>query len=164
MKRVVLLAILISFTGLMSCAKEALEAPAPKIDENLVTEEALAARTQEVVNDFRISRNLTALETSKEAYDLALEHSQYMASKGTMSHANFDQRAEQLNARVKVIRVAENVAVDYQTAEDALKGWLGSTPHRETILGDFTHAAVAVVSTPEGRIFYTQLFYKKASD
>ena len=36
-----------------------------------------------------------------------------------------------------------------------------STSHKNTIEGDFTHTGVGVITDEEGKLYFTQLFFKK---
>lgn len=167
MKSLVLMMIILVAGGLFSCTKEAVEAPSPErfALSELTTEAGLENTTFNLVNDFRKSRDLPSLVFNEETYNLALDHSRYMAGKGLMSHANFSERAQYLGAKVNATLVAENLSRNYPTAEETLKGWLESPNHRSTLLDEaYTHTAVAVVSTPDGEVYYTQIFLQIAED
>lgn len=115
----------------------------------------------DMVNDYRVSKGLDELEFSPESYEFALEHNEYMISKGQLSHDNFNARASNISKATSANYVAENVAKDYQLVDDALTGWLESTSHRNTIEGDFTHATLSIKRDAEGNPYYTQIFFRK---
>jgi len=86
----------------------------------------------------------------------ANEHNNYMISSGSLSHDNFSARAAKISSKESAEYVAENVAKDYETAEEAFQGWLKSTNHRSTMEGEFTHTAVSVKKTNTGKFYYTR--------
>ena len=114
-----------------------------------------------MVNDYRVSKGLNELEFNAESYEFALEHNEYMISKGQLSHDHFNARASNISKVTSANYVAENVAKDYQLIDDALNGWLSSEPHRNTIEGDFTHATLSIKRDAEGNPYYTQIFFRK---
>ena len=103
------------------------------------------------------------LTWADELYELALEHSINMADTDTLSHDGFSDRFD----RVEMCTwsgVAENVAYNWQTGDEALEGavtqWAESTSgHRENQLGDFEYTACAAVSIEEtGKVYFTTKF------
>ncbi|WP_143953266.1 CAP domain-containing protein [Robertkochia solimangrovi] len=134
-----------------------------------VTEEEVYAEFPEMGKDVMILTNeyrsesydLNTLEFSQEAYDMALAQCIYMADSKKLEHANFSNRASKLASKVDADAVAENIAAYYTSAEDTFVGWTLSEGHNKNLLGDFTHAAVAVISNSKGEYFYTQVFFKK---
>lgn len=130
--------------------------------ENLVVQ--LTNQEQQLfdlINDHRISIGLDALEFSAESYEFALDHNQYMIAQGELSHDNFNARASSIAKITSANFVAENVAKDYMSVEDAMAGWLESNPHKTTIEGDFTHSTLSISYDAEGNPYYTQIFFRK---
>lgn len=119
-------------------------------------EEALFA----MVNDHRVSVGLPELELSKVIYDIAKGHNDYMIKEDILSHANFEQRANNVAKLTNAISVSENVARKYNMLSDCLEGWLASPSHKNTIEGDFTHATLSIVQDANGELYFTQIFYK----
>lgn len=115
----------------------------------------------EGVNAHREEKGLSELVFSNVAYVYAEEHNDYMIAKGRISHDNFNSRASSLALETGAIAIEENVAKNFPKAQQALKGWLNSKSHRETIEGDFTHTAINVKADEKGKLYYTQLFFKK---
>ncbi len=128
----------------------------------LEAENATAVENQllDVVNDHRQSLGKSALEFSAIAYRAANQHTDYMISIGAINHDNFTARASKISSEVNVELVAENVAKDYDNAEEAFRGWLSSSSHRKTMEGDFSHTAISVKSNDAGKYYFTQVFYK----
>lgn len=115
----------------------------------------------DMVNDYRISKGLGSLEFSAVSYQFALEHNEYMISKGELSHDNFNSRASDVSKATSANFVAENVAKNYIVLENALNGWLNSEPHKNTIEGDFTHTTLSIKQDSQGNPYYTQIFFRK---
>ncbi len=114
-----------------------------------------------VINDYRTANGLSTLTFSAETYKYAKQHTQFMIVADKISHDNFNDRATKIAKETNATHVAENVAKNYPEAEMALQGWLESVSHKNTIEGDFTHTAVCVKENSEGKLFYTQIFFKK---
>lgn len=159
MKMRSLYAIPVLLVFLFSCTAEPLqdETIIPEAENNVQLEQELLT----VVNDHRNSLGLNQLEFSVVAYKYANKHTDYMISKGSLSHDNFSARASSINSEVTVQMVAENVAKDYDTAMEAFEGWYNSSSHKKTMEGDFTHTAVSVKKNVQGDFYFTQLFYKE---
>ncbi|WP_396636438.1 CAP domain-containing protein [Maribacter sp. R77961] len=115
----------------------------------------------EIVNNHRTSLDMNKLLFSTVAYKYANIHTDYMISKGSLSHDNFSSRASSIASEEAVEMVAENVAKDYVTAVGAFEGWYNSVNHKKTMEGDFTHTAISVKKDQAGNFYFTQLFYRK---
>lgn len=115
----------------------------------------------DTVNDYRIENGLNALSYSKEAYKYAKQHTQFMIVEDKISHDNFSDRASNIAKDTNATHIAENVAKNYPEVAMALQGWLESDSHKNTIEGDFTHTAISIKENSEGKLFYTQIFFKK---
>lgn len=159
MKMRSLYAIPVLFVLLFSCTAEPLqnETIIVEAENNVQLEQELLT----VVNDHRLALNLNELEFSEIAYKYANTHTDYMISKGSISHDNFSARASSINSEVAVEMVAENVAKEYDTAVEAFEGWYNSSSHKKTMEGNFTHTAVSVKKDSNGDYYFTQLFYKQ---
>lgn len=115
----------------------------------------------DAVNEYRSSLGLNTLVFTDNAYDEAESHTEYMISKGQLSHDNFRTRASRISQNTNASYVAENVAKNYNTAETVLNAWLNSNSHKNTIEGDFTHTTITVRKDANETLFYTQIFIKK---
>lgn len=123
----------------------------------------LESRTLTLINEYRASKNLAALQTDEELHHLASQHSEKMASgKMPFGHRGFKERARQITRGRPGIRVAENVAKNNhpaeETAQRALESWLRSPGHRKNILGTFTRTGIAIRKSESGHFYFTQLF------
>lgn len=113
-----------------------------------------------LVNEYRASIGLTTLKFSNAAYSFAKEHNAYMIAEGRISHDNFDVRASNLAVKAKADFVAENLGMDFTTAKGIVKAWINSPTHKKVMEGDFTHSAINIIADAEGKLFFTQMFYK----
>ena len=115
-------------------------------------------------NNFRKTQGKAAQRWNDDLYALAVGHTKYMISKGTISHDNWTVRAGQMRDK-GIIQGSqkENVAYnsgysDYVTT--MINGWIKSTGHRANMLSNTNHAATAI--SYDGRTAYgTQLFGSK---
>ncbi|MCK5442497.1 MAG: CAP domain-containing protein [Maribacter sp.] len=142
-----------------SCSKEEL------LENDSGLNKSLTATEQEnklfnLLNEHRLSLNLSSLTFDNLSYSFASEHSEYMISQGVTSHVKFNERAAEISAETGAEFVAENVANDYFTIEDAMKAWLESPGHKENIEGDYSHSAISVKKDPNGNLYFTQIFYR----
>lgn len=141
----------------LSCSKESTgpvstgEAKnAVEIEQELLT----------IVNSHRYTMGFGKLDYSAIAYEYANKHTDYMIATGSINHDNFSDRASNISAEVNASYVSENVAKDYESALEAFEKWIASANHRKTIEGEFTHTAVSVKRNSEGKLYFTQLFYR----
>ncbi len=146
---------------LYSCTKET-----SSLDElSSITEaENVVSIEQEIltlVNAHRISIGIDELSYNEVAHDYANQHTDYQISKGSISHDNFSLRASKISELTEAKLVAENVAKDFETADGAFQGWYESSSHKSTMEGDFTHTAVSVKRNDKGKLYFTQIFFKK---
>ncbi|MDT0620297.1 CAP domain-containing protein [Croceitalea vernalis] len=114
-----------------------------------------------IVNTYRSSNGMSELVFSNNTYKYAQEHTQFMIVEDEISHDNFSVRASKIAQETSATHIAENVAKNYPEAAMALQGWLESDSHKNTIEGDFTHTALSIKENSEGKLFYTQIFFKK---
>ncbi len=113
-----------------------------------------------LINDHRVSIGLNELEISTTSYKYAEEHNDYMISQNSLSHDNFDERAEKIAAEMSAVSISENVARFYSSAEITMNAWLESATHRSAMEGDFTHTTLSVQLDKDGRPYYTEIFIK----
>ncbi|WP_345190047.1 CAP domain-containing protein [Algibacter agarivorans] len=125
-------------------------------------------------NDWKMSKdiltyiNLHRLELNKKPLILdslyatayAIQHSKYMIETRTVNHNNFYKRSEGLKKR-GAVKVAENVAYAYSSAQSVVNAWIKSVEHRGVIESNFTHIGFGVLKCiEENRYYYTTLYYK----
>lgn len=113
-----------------------------------------------LTNEHRQSVGTSTLSLNDVATELAIEHTNYMISKNDISHDGFSNRFQELQQQVNAKSAGENVASGYAAAESVMYAWLNSDGHRANIEGNFTHIGIAAIKNAEGRLFFTQLFYR----
>ncbi|PCJ95353.1 MAG: serine protease [Flavobacteriaceae bacterium] len=154
------LIIILIMSVFTSCTKESLEEGV-----NLTTADAhnMVAIEQELlvlINEHRDALGHNALAFNEVAYAYANDHTNYMMAEGTLSHDNYNTRATKMANEVGANHVGENVAKNYNSAEEALEKWLESSNHKKTIEGDFSFTGISVKEDDNGNIYYTQIFYQ----
>tara|TARA_Y100000815_G_scaffold259218_1_gene269426 strand:- start:2530 stop:3033 length:504 start_codon:yes stop_codon:yes gene_type:complete len=135
--------------------KESVEISADLVVENDFAQEVLAE-----INTYRSSIGLNSLAMNNDPKVQALNHTKYMASLNKISHDNFFQRSDYLKSK-GAVKVSENVAFGYYTAQEVVQAWLKSPGHKAAIEGDFTHTGISVVENDRGVPYFTQIFVKK---
>ena len=120
-------------------------------------------RTYDVVNDYRVSIGLPALEYSEALAAIARQHSRAMATgRSSFSHAGAPLRMRAAQDIIRLKTFAENIAFNnapaHRAPRRALSGWLGSQSHRKTIEGEFDLTGVGSARGEDGFIYLTQLF------
>ncbi|MBL4835428.1 MAG: CAP domain-containing protein [Pseudomonas sp.] len=92
----------------------------------------------------------------------ALEHSEYMAENGVLTHAG--PEGQSVQARVDMVgyewgALGENVAVGQSTPEQVVAAWLNSPKHCANIMNpEFTEMGAAYETRPQTSIYWTQVF------
>ena len=103
-----------------------------------------------LINAERTDRGRTAYATDARLNAAAAGHSAYMAGAGKLSHTG----AGGSNPRSRVTAQgyqgcywSENIAAGFSTPEALVAGWMGSSKHRENILGKkATHIGLGQVN------------------
>ena len=87
-----------------------------------------------------------------------------MAQLQQMEHnlpgATYPTPADRLAAADYVWRTfGENIAFNYRSPEEVMRGWMGSSGHRANILSiSFTEMGAAVARDAQGRPYWVQVF------
>ncbi|TMU55272.1 CAP domain-containing protein [Flagellimonas algicola] len=157
----------VAVVGLTMCSKSSTIEEEKAIAESFLQNEKMTVDPEEMeselvnlVNEHRSSIGATTLQNSPSSYVHAKDHNNYMISKNKLSHDNFDARASKIASEIDAVKVSENVARYYSTAEKTLEGWLNSSTHKTTLEGDFTHTTLSVQVDKDGRPYFTQIFMK----
>ncbi|WP_165352394.1 CAP domain-containing protein [Flavobacterium anhuiense] len=117
--------------------------------------------TMRLINEYRVSIGLKALERVNHISFKCEEHNKYMIANNVVDHNDFVARSSNMTSVLGAKKVGENVAYNYKTPEAALKAWLDSPGHKENIEGDFTHFGLSVTTDPAtGKKYYTNIFVK----
>jgi uncharacterized protein YkwD len=117
--------------------------------------------TMKLINDYRVSIGLNALETINHISFKCQEHNNYMIANNVVDHSDFTSRSNNIMSVLGAKKVGENVAYNYKTSEAAVRAWLDSPGHKENIEGDFTHFGLSVTTDAKtGKKYYTNIFVK----
>tara|TARA_R110002049_G_scaffold598_3_gene3321 strand:+ start:168 stop:653 length:486 start_codon:yes stop_codon:yes gene_type:complete len=143
-------------TCIFSCSKD-------NSPEDIEKQEALSISNGilQLVNKHRKGIGKNTLSANDLATQLAEEHTLFMIDQNEMSHENFDQRGRRLIDEEKAVKVGENVAYKYKTAQEVMEAWLNSAAHRKNIEADFTDIGIGAIKNDVGLYYFTQLFFKK---
>ncbi|WP_031457510.1 CAP domain-containing protein [Flavobacterium chungangense] len=115
----------------------------------------------QLVNKYRMSIGLNALEKVNHISFKSEEHDYYMIANKVVNHNNFVVRSENIISVLGAKKVGENVAYNFNSAEAVLQAWLASPTHKENIEGDYTHFGIAVkIDAETGKKYYTNIFAK----
>lgn len=148
---------------LMSCSKK--ESDDAVIDKTLYTKYDYSAdevKLGQLINDYRVSIGLNPLEMINHISYKSQEHNIYMIDNNVVSHAFFEQRAENLVEVLGATNVGENIAYNFSTPSSVLYAWLNSPGHKANIEGDYTDFGISItVNEATGRKYYTNMFMKK---
>lgn len=117
--------------------------------------------TMNLINDYRVSKGLNALEKINHVSYKSEEHDDYMISNNVVNHDDFEARSSNIIKAFKAQNVSENIAYNYNSAKGVLDAWLKSESHRKNIEGDFTHFGISIRESPTtGKKYYTNIFVK----
>ena len=116
-----------------------------------------------LVNQYRNSKKLSALQMNSAASEQALQHSKNMASnKVPFGHNGFSTRVSKIESKTGPVKMAgENVAYGRMSAKQVVDGWIKSKVHRENLEGNFNQIGIGVAQSSSGTIYYTQIFIQK---
>lgn len=114
----------------------------------------------ELVNNYRKSKGLPALQSNFVIASSARQHTMAMATKRVpFGHNGASARYKYITSKVSgVTYVAENVAFGSQSAQGALDGWLKSPGHRKNIEGKYRLTGIGVARDVKSRLYFTQIF------
>ena len=149
----------LSFT---SCSKDS-------IDDSINDTELLVApevkqieiEIMELINNHRINVGLNPLEDHNTVKAVASTHTDYMIQVDNVSHDNFYQRKQSLQANANANIVSENVAYGFSSAEAVVNAWLNSPSHKENLEGNYTDFDVSAEQNNDGKWYFTNIFIKR---
>lgn len=139
--------------------------PVPVAPVVPVAANELERRVHDLINQHRQSIGVPPLLWSDVVADSARVHSQNMlAGRVPFGHDGFDERYEEIRARMRIGQMGENVASN-TFAEDpvatAVQGWLNSLGHRRNIENSvYTHAGIGIAKGADEEYFLTHIFVK----
>lgn len=148
---------------LISCSPESKEeeqVQAKLITDYNYTQDEL--KLVEVINNYRVSQGLNALEVINHISHKSLEHNNYMIEKNVVNHDYFEERSNNIIQVLGAVKVGENIAYNFSTPNSALYAWLQSPGHKANLEGDYTHFGISITVNPAtGKKYYTNMFMKK---
>ncbi len=157
---------LLVFT-LFSCSSESSDSGSKNIEvisqKNKTTNytyNSLEIETLNLINDYRAKIGLNALVQNNYISLKSEEHNDYMITNNVVNHNGFETRSENILKVLGAIKVAENIAYNYNSPQNALEGWLKSPTHKANIEGNFTFFGLSIRVNAEGRKYYTNIFAK----
>ena len=161
-KKLPLVALLAVFT-LFSCSTDSIDDKANALELNLVSQQATSIELEilDLINDHRLSQGLNPLKDMNMVKSVAYSHTDYMVDKDEVSHANFYTRSDYLKAHAGALKVSENVAYGYSSAQSVVNAWIKSESHKANLEGDYTNFDVSAEKNLDGRWYYTNIFIKK---
>lgn len=129
-----------------------------------VVASSLERRAFDLINSERAKAGLPPLVWDGELCRMARLHSEKMARLNFFDHEGPDgdlpQRARESGVRWRSL--AENIALNQGYNDPvglAVDQWMHSSGHRANILrGIFTHSAVGIARSADGRVYLTQVF------
>lgn len=152
----------------MSITMNSCSADSAEGNENAATEQVVTSynyntselEVMQLINEYRVSIGLKALEKNNHISYKCEEHNKYMIDNNVVNHNDFSSRSNNIMSVLNAKKVGENVAYNYKTSEAVLKAWLESSGHKENIEGDYTHFGISVSTDASGKKYYTNIFAK----
>ncbi len=127
----------------------------------------LELATYNLVNRYRATHNLPPLVINPDLMLIAREHSRVMSESRIMTHAGFSGRVAAVSRSIPSKFTSENLAFnagfEYPQLR-AIKGWIESSSHRKTMLGNYDLTGIGVEVNSRGEYYFTQLFVLKNKD
>lgn len=156
-----LLALLAVLT--FSCSTDSIDDKADAILENLNVPAAKTIEIEilELINNHRLSIGMNPLSNMDVIKSQAFSHTDYMADNNVVNHDNFYVRSNFLKSNAGAVKVSENVAYGYSTAQSVVEAWIRSEGHKANIEGDFTNFDVSAEKGTDDKWYYTNIFIKK---
>jgi len=123
-------------------------------------------KIHQLVNQYRISKNLPALVLDERISQLAREHSEAMAeNKIPLGNCGFRERIRKIALFLPSKKASENIA-SYQgnpiNEEIVVQFWLKSARHRKTIQGDYNLTGIGIARSTDDVYYFTQIFIKRS--
>lgn len=146
---------------LFSCSK-------PEPDSKVIENDSLSwnyspveVQVLEMLNDFRLQENLSALTILDPVSRQAKIHNEHMLMKKEVCHHNFSARFSTLKTETGAKTMGENIAYGYSSAEAVVTAWSKSQAHRKAMTGKYTHVGVSVLPDKKGRLYFTSIFVRR---
>ena len=153
---------LVALLGFTSCSPESVEDQIEAIELPVAPQaKQIEIEIMELINAHRITVGLPSLNDHNTVKAVAFTHTDYMIEVDNVSHDNFFQRKESLQANANASVVSENVAYGFSSAQSVVNAWLNSPSHKENIEGDYTDFDISAEKNSEGKWYFTNIFIKR---
>ena len=154
---------IVALLGFSSCSPDSISDEESNSMEVPVTPQAkqIELEIMELINAHRINEGLTPLNNHNTVKAVAFTHTDYMIEVDNVSHDNFFQRKQSLQANADANIVSENVAYGFSSAESVVNAWLNSPSHKENIEGDYTDFDISAEQNNSGKWYFTNIFIKR---
>lgn len=157
--------ITVFITTFTSCTKEDTGVYFNEINtltEVKTTYSSLEFEILEIINDYRVSMNLSPLKKLNIISSVAFSHTDYMVKSGEVNHYNFGERQQLLITNANAKSVGENVAYGFNTAQGVVNAWLNSDEHRALIENSaYNNVGISTEKNSENRNYFTLMFIEK---
>jgi len=124
----------------------------------------LEREVHQLINEHRVSQNLSTLSMNETITKEARNHSRAMAKKRIpFGHNGFDKRVKRIARTLPYTLAAENIAYNRgypNCAGNAVEGWLQSPQHRKNIAGNYRLTGIGIAKDPQGGYYFTQIFWQ----
>lgn len=123
--------------------------------------DATELETLDLINEYRVSKGLNALEKINYVSKKSEEHNDYMIANNSVNHNDFEARSNDIIKVLNAKSVSENIAYNYNSPQGVMNAWLNSEGHRKNIEGDYTHFGIAIKENQStGKKYFTNIFVK----
>jgi uncharacterized protein YkwD len=139
-------------------------APSPAPSTPSAPSATESERVIQLTNAERAAAGVPALAMDGRLMVAAQLHANQMAQLQRMEHdlpdGPYPTPADRLAAAGYAWRTyGENIAFNYRSPDEVMRGWMGSSGHRANILsGAFTQIGAAVARDAQGRPYWVQVF------
>lgn len=115
----------------------------------------------DAINNYRAANSLNPLILINHISYKSQEHNFYMIDNNVVNHDFFFERSNNIIEVLGAVKVAENVAYNYNNANSVLNAWLNSPDHKKNLDGNYTHIGISIsVNTSNGKKYYTNMFMR----
>ena len=153
---------IVALLGFTSCSTDSIEDDINSIEVPVAPQaKQIEIEIMELINQYRITEGLNPLNDHNTVKAVASTHTDYMIEVDNVSHDNFFQRKQSLQANASANIVSENVAYGFNSAESVVNAWINSPSHKENIEGNFTDFDVSAEKNSDGKWYFTNIFIKR---
>ncbi|MDG3583530.1 CAP domain-containing protein [Galbibacter pacificus] len=160
-KAMVVILLLVSYSSFYSCSPDEIETVDELNAENAVTYIKIEDEVLNLINEYRIGKNLSPLEKLNIISQEAKVHTEHMIAEDEICHHFFADREHNLHYNADAVAVGENVGYGYHTAKGIVEAWLESESHKKNIEGNYTAMGISAIQNKKGDYFYTNIFVRR---